>query len=351
MSQMSFKDPITGETIKLDNSHFTAAGTNIKDILEAVKGPISDIGASEGWFSDSDFENGMEAIRGLGSEMVNLAEGVKQMSILSFVDPLDPNNIVKLEQVHFDKAGENIKSILEAVKSPIENLGKSKWWKSSDFKNGLETLHGTSDELMKLTESMIEIQKLQSSQFSAEDSGKYLTGVVKAFTGPFDGGKLKASDAKTITGSYRKMIDDVVKLAKNESKLGKVASHLESISDSMVKVVSAFDKISSNKLEASKEFFESLVAIEKINADTFKAKLQQTEELISATDKVKAVEPVVASNAKDKDDERMAKLEDGFSKMQELLAGLYEIMGNINTTLQSNTLKVDVVSMDKDINL
>jgi len=349
MASKTFIDPITGKSRTLNKTDFDKAGANIKAILTAVKKPISDIGKGGGWFSDNNFVKGLDSIKGLGSEMVNLADGVKKMALMTFIDPLDPTKNIELKQKYFDNAGANIVSILDAIKGPISKLGESNWWSKPTFKKGLESLHGTSEELLKLTEAMIKIQELQSSNFSIEDSEKYLTGVVRAFTGPFDGGKLKVNDAKTITGSYRKMIDDVVKLSRQESKLGKVANHLERISDSMIQVVGAFDKISNNKLSASKEFFNSLVAIEKINADTFKAKLKQT---IIATDKITDKNPFAASNAnQNKEDEGLNKIEDGFAMMQKMMAGLYEIMDNINTTLQNNTLKVDVVSIDRDINL
>ena len=98
-----------------------SAGDMVKNFIGAVRAPIEEIGKSGGLFSSSDFENGLSAIRGLGSMVSEIAEGVLAASRLEYKSLT--GKIVKVTPEDFVKVGDNVTAMINALKAPIMEIG------------------------------------------------------------------------------------------------------------------------------------------------------------------------------------------------------------------------------------
>ncbi len=92
---------------QLSVDDFKKVGNTIGMIISALTEPLSKIGSSEGFFSDSDVENGIEALSGIGNVLNPLA-GI----VTSFTQS-------KIDKKAVDAFNVNINSLIKGVSSAI----------------------------------------------------------------------------------------------------------------------------------------------------------------------------------------------------------------------------------------
>jgi len=205
------------------------AGTAISTIINALKQPFIDIGKSSGFFTDSDFENGVESVSGLGTIISTIAKGVTDMAELNVTSyeikngKLVPISVRKLKAKDFTKAGTAISSIIEAIKQPFIDIGKSGgFFTDSDFEKGVESVSGLGIFVSNLADGTAKMRKLNAKDFTK--AGTAISSIIEAIKQPIiDIGK----DEGWFTDSdFENGVDAI-------SNIGDIFTPISSIIDSM----------------------------------------------------------------------------------------------------------------------
>ena len=152
------------------------AGAVVGTLISSMREPIEAIGKGGGLFSDSDFENGVEAIDGLGSLLSEIAAGVKSMAKLEYKSLTGA--IVKITPADIAAVGTNTVSLIDALKAPIMEIGSnSKPVKPSgflgalgldmllpddnDFRQGMKAISGLGDLLSGIAKGVVDFAKME----------------------------------------------------------------------------------------------------------------------------------------------------------------------------------------------
>lgn len=153
-----------------------SAGAVVSEFINAVKEPIVAVGKGGGLFSDSDFENGLEAIDGLGSTVAEIAAGVLAASRLEYKSLT--GKIVKVTPQDFATVGTNVAAMIDALKDPIMEIGSnSKPAEPSgllgalglnmllpddnDFRQGVKAISGVGELISAIAKGVLEMTKLE----------------------------------------------------------------------------------------------------------------------------------------------------------------------------------------------
>jgi hypothetical protein len=152
-----------GKQHMVGQAEYALAASNIKAILETVSPQIEAIGKTGGFFYRSDFKKGMVAIKDLGNFISNLAKGVIDMANGKYTDEKGKQHMVGPKE--YKAAGDSIAAVIAAMRSPIEAIGKSGgFFTRPDFKKGMDSIHGLGDEVLKLSQSMVNVINLQKQK-------------------------------------------------------------------------------------------------------------------------------------------------------------------------------------------
>jgi len=102
---------------KMPEGFSTKVGDNIKMMVTALTKPLEDLGKKDGgWFSSSDYENGLKLLGELGAPLESLANAAEKFSSVD-VDPLKVKNVVS----------GTIKSFVQALsKDALKGLDEKK---------------------------------------------------------------------------------------------------------------------------------------------------------------------------------------------------------------------------------
>lgn len=147
--------------ITIGDKQFEQVTVNMKKIINAVVGTLTEIGASQGetsWFSKSDGEKGADAIRGIGQDLVGLADFVQKAANLTFpIYDKDGKEIGKttIDPKMLEKGGSVYRNIVAMIRSVTDALGEigsgaaaqSGWFVDSDIEKGKEAIAGVSADL------------------------------------------------------------------------------------------------------------------------------------------------------------------------------------------------------------
>ena len=131
-AKMEYKD-LNGKVVKIDDKIQAAAIDNAGKVISVVAAAFGEIGkmypvTDDGWFTSgsSDVQKGIQAVNGMGSILVNVAEGVKAFADMSFKDA--DGNVVKIPDADLQEGGKimvNISSVLGAVSRVFGFIGAS----------------------------------------------------------------------------------------------------------------------------------------------------------------------------------------------------------------------------------
>ena len=210
-----------GNPVKLKKEDFTAAATNVKEIISALQQPLLDFGVAaktgkgEGFFSffnASDMEAGLDMLVKLSSSLGSLGEGVAKMANLEVVTTkviapgtknakIVPDKTIKLKSTDFAAAGANVGLILSAVSGPLTTFGKAIMGVSPNdegfeqlgkkftsmfiggyIEKGLEGLSKLSGSLGNLGEGVLKMAKLEFVEMGVVGTGKNAKVVPKKVT-------------------------------------------------------------------------------------------------------------------------------------------------------------------------
>ena len=414
MSSLEFKS-LDGKIVKLGPADFERAGVNIKRILTAVKDPISEIGKSGGFITDSDFKKGMDSIKGLGAEMAAMADGVIKMAAGVILLPTsawkDKKDLTEADyravnQTDFDNAGKFISSLLHAVSKPISDLGAGGGiFTDSNFQNGMDAIKGLDKVIAGLTDSMIKVAQNAAVLGPPAILEARIYGMVKAAIEPIAmGGQLAAkfnmddgtdaveaaTDTLATSGKdIRKFFDSVsgidfekqfpalmgtfvkglnkfgdlklenaerarqnfvsigatvATIANSANPLQSAATSIEKISEAWSKMITVINGSDMMNLKNTALLFEQMVNIEKVNADTLAKKLEAYKKYVEEVEKISSEKSVKMFETSDEAAaQRFKNLEDNMKSMVELLGATVQGLNRIASRL-GQTLNVDVVN-------
>ena len=140
-SKLEYKS-LTGKVVKITPSDFSAVGSNVAAMIDALKEPFIEIGKdssteaekmggifaaiSTGGISllfpkDTDFRRGMKSVSGIGALLSEIAKGVLDMASMEFRG-LD-GKIRKITTSDFTSVGNNVTEMINALKAPISEIG------------------------------------------------------------------------------------------------------------------------------------------------------------------------------------------------------------------------------------
>lgn len=179
MAELKF--PIYGKDGKITgyfgigDKQFEQVSTNMKLLITAIAGTLTEIGKSQGdtgWFSKTDGEKGAEIIRGIGGDLVGIADFVQKAANLTFpiydangkqtgVTTIDPAMLAEGGSVR-----NNIISMITAVTSALADVGsgaaaQSGWFSDSDIEKGKLAIQGISADLNGIAQMVTSVAQVK----------------------------------------------------------------------------------------------------------------------------------------------------------------------------------------------
>lgn len=141
---------------KFGPEDFKRVAVGVDTIITALKEPLVNVGKGASWLFGGEVKRGIDEVSGLGNVIKTIADGVSGMADLKFVEyavvngRLEPVSTRQFGPGDFKRAGDNITALLEAIRSPLESIGKgSNWLFDSDLKNGIDSLEDLDKTVFK----------------------------------------------------------------------------------------------------------------------------------------------------------------------------------------------------------
>ena len=254
-----------GKKVPLTNTMLGANGTvsmSIKNTILAMTSALSEIGKnpdaeSSFWGGTGAIKLGKAAIDGVGKSIGDIAiaaQGIMNIFVKG-VKPEDLNKSVRMtikamtgalldpQLVNNDKTLEKSGELVTTLSKTMKNLANS----ANDIYGNLSKNKNFDTRFPKMMESMI-------------------TGFKKINL--LAGTKINASE-------FNKITSGIVNVANSHAQLDKASISIEKISNSLVKAFRSINELADDKLTKVKEFFDTIVEIDKFNQDQFDAKMQQ----------------------------------------------------------------------------
>lgn len=182
MAELKF--PIYGNDGKItgyfgiDNSRFGQVAENIKLIITCIGDALSEVGASQGdtkWFSKSNAEKGAEAIRGVGQDLVSLADFVLKVADLripmldSVTGKVLEGRFTVIQPADLAEGGrvrKNIINIISAISSAFAAVGsgasaQAGFFNESDIENGKKAIMGVANDVAAMAKAAKDIAEIK----------------------------------------------------------------------------------------------------------------------------------------------------------------------------------------------
>lgn len=229
-ASMEYKD-LNGNIIKIDGKVQAEAIKNAGDVISVVATAFGELGrkypvTDEGWFTEgkSDVQRGVMAVNGMGSILVNVAEGIKAFADFTYKDA--DGNVVEIDPADLQPGGKiitSIKDVLYATSRVFGYIGSSS---SEGWIDDAQGLGYSPDQIKEGVDAVSGIGNILSGVGSA----------VKAFA---EAGK---PDTKPITEFITDVVSAVMGLGGFDQLMIKTNGEiLSDIFESMVEVVEAKD--------------------------------------------------------------------------------------------------------------
>lgn len=320
----------------IGDKQFEQVSINMKMLITAIAGTLTEIGKSQGdtgWFSKTDGEKGAEIIRGIGGDLVGIADFVQKAANLTF--PIYDSNgkqtgVMTIDPAMLAEGGSvrnNIISMITAVTSALADVGsgaaaQSGWFSDSDIEKGKLAIQGISADLngiaamvtsvaqvkdfsqvanrIKLTLMIIPAAFLDAAKIIDPNKEKLesITTIFGTLVDPLKnfidllamveekkitektGAGLSSSITKimgTIAGikpgmdmsSLDKAVSYLERMAATVDPMTKLADSFEKIARSMDKFANTFKKMNPQTVKNSDMLIQSLVSFAKVDPNAF----------------------------------------------------------------------------------
>lgn len=264
-----FIDPITKSKVVFDADTIEKATKSITSVLTAVSGAFGDIVGSKsvdrgglwGFISgakDNPVAMGIDAVRGIGKELIDIASGVVGFATLKFGD-------VQIKETDIPLAGQRISDVLSVVATAFGDIGKQSsdkgglWgWISGGKDNkvamGLDAVKGMGSIVKELAESVQMFADLKDIT-GAENNLTWA-----ATTMP----TLLASLAKFPDGAERG-VNIIQRIAQSANPITQLANSFDKLANGMEKFANSMKKMNGDTVKTTDMLIQSLVTFSKID--------------------------------------------------------------------------------------
>lgn len=318
------------------DKQFEQVTKNMKMIITAIAGTLTEIGASQGetgWFSKTDGEKGADVIKGIGADLVGLADFVQKAADLTFpIYDKDGKEIGKktIDPKMLEKGGSvyrNIVAMIRSVSDALSEIGsgeaaQSGWFSDSDIEKGKQAVAGIGADLNGIAEMVQSVATVQNFDEVDRNIRRTLILIPEAMLGAYDimsknSGKMmmvgailqnamgpigqvieglakvtekKITDKEALTlgvalkslveglagiapdANYDKFgeaVGYIERLAAATDPISKLASSMEKVAKSFDKFAMSFKKMNKETLTNSNLLIQSLVMFSKVDANAF----------------------------------------------------------------------------------
>ena len=170
-----------GEVTKyltLNDGTFDNVAENMKLLIGAVAGTLTEVGQSQGetgWFSKSDGEKGADIIRGIGGDLVDIADFVVKAADLRMPVYDENGNLIEGQTTEITadmlgpqgKVSMNIMNMISAITNALAVIGKDPdadqgfWSGKSTIDKGKEAIMGVGRDLKDLSEVVVNLSQVE----------------------------------------------------------------------------------------------------------------------------------------------------------------------------------------------
>jgi len=169
---------------RMAETDFVSASLNIGKITGFLANEFYKIGKmedeSDGWFSDGYVTNGVEAIAGMGDNLVALAKAITAMARLEVVEhvikdgKLVPNRVIAIGQDQLASASLNIGLILGFLASEFAKIGKmedegSGWFSDGMVTKGRDAIIGMGKDISSVVDAILKISTSEFTTYRVEN--------------------------------------------------------------------------------------------------------------------------------------------------------------------------------------
>jgi len=291
--------------LTLNDSVFADVSKNIRLMIGAVAGVLTEIGASQGevgWFSKSKGEAGAAVVRGVGEDLMNIAKFVQMAASMKmpYIDPVT-GEIVKNRFVEMTpnmlgpegKVSQNIKGMIMAIAGALGEIGanpdaKSSWWGGkSNIEKGKAAILSVSGDMQKIAEAVISLTSIENMDKAREKITSTLgalPGIIIALGPAF----IKAlGPQKQMNRQFKDILGFVKTLSDHESPINSLSDSFTRLAESMGLFVDAYKEMDKAAMDKHKLLLDSLVVFSKIDPsalDTVSDKGKMLMDYIMAKD-------------------------------------------------------------------
>lgn len=332
----------------IGDKQFDMVKVNMKMLITSIAGTLTEIGKSQGetgWFSKSAGEKGADVIRGVGGDLVGLADFVQKAANLTF--PIYDSNgkqtgVTTISPSMLSEGGSvrnNIISMIKAVSGALADVGSgaaasSGWFSDSDIEKGKVAIHGVAADLngiaqmvstvaevkdfsqvamrikmtlMAIPQAFLEAAKIIGPNKAVLASVTEVMGTLinplKDFIDLMARAEEKKITEKSASGlslaitrilgsvsaikpgadmkSLGVLVSYLEKMAAAADPLTKLANSFERIAKSMDKFAGTFKRMSPESVRASDMLIQSLVTFSKVDPNALSALSDKGQALIS----------------------------------------------------------------------
>jgi hypothetical protein len=308
--------------ITIGDKTFDQVSVNMKKIINAVVGTLTEIGKGQGevgWFSKSDGEKGADAIRGIGQDLVGLADFVQKAANLTFpIYDKDGKEIGKttIDPKMLEKGGSVYRNIVAMIRSVTSALGEigsgeaaqSGWFVDSDIEKGKQAIAGVSGDLNGIAQMVQSVATVQNFDVVEQNIKRTLILIPQAMLGAAE------------------IID------KNRASLMKTGASISNMMDAIGSIIDALAKVAEKKITdkegaiISNAVTQLIGAFSSIKPDTDYSHFQKAVEYIER----------LAGTADPMD--RLAKSFDKIAKTMDKFGATFKKMDQM--TLKNSTMLI-----------
>lgn len=227
--------------IKIDPK---AIGQGIKDLVSPLvseSSVLADLGKNEGIIFSGNIGNGIKLLGKLGGSISQFAKGLMSMVELRMPVYDENGNLVKdkftkLPDNYAEQVGLSIKNMVNALITPLDDLGSRKsgfFSSSTNFEKGLEFLTDISKPLSSLSNIIVAFSK--SKKINSTEISASINSILNPISGFFDSKNLQKLDAgkgEKILSYATEYINNLKELEKPE-KIGSMFTEISKSVNSM----------------------------------------------------------------------------------------------------------------------
>ncbi len=402
-SRLEFKGS-DGKVTKITSSDIAMVGTNIGNLIKSITTPLAEIG--KGGFFFNDTETGVEAIEGLGTNVYDLAKGVKEMATLQFTDA--KGKTMKLSQSDLLAVGTNIGNLILSITKPLAEIGKGGFF-FNDTETGVEAIQGLGKSVGEIIGTVKSVADMSKKGLNFNEVRKFVLGSMSSILTPiqafvnndkYDLDEISdyASDLKDLAEDLNPVftqISKVTELIAKDDKAGlklnnaitsvalgfnsfslinkkvfdmksknlvvladmvsKIASadpkafaenakSFNVLGDGFKKLADAISKITENQFKQFNTFIQALTEMEAKATDVMNKKVEATQKIAATISKTTVPTATVAVSGQD--DARLRKIEEENKLLKETNEAMVE-----QITLLNNSMRqlISIMSSPHDV--